>query len=135
MSLFGAIDISGTGVQAMQTWIDADAGNIANADDVVATSSTPYAEQVAQLTPNTNTTTGGVGEGVDVSVTSSTVGGVVENDPASPLADKSGNVLTPNISLGDQLVGMVQAQEGYQADTSAITRALTAYQAGLGIGS
>ena len=33
----------------MQTWIDADAGNIANADDTVATGTTPYEAEVANL--------------------------------------------------------------------------------------
>lgn len=135
MSLFGAIDVSATGVQAMQTWIDANSGNIANADDTTATNATPYEAEVANFSAAPASAADGMPGGVQVAVTASTSPGVVEQDPGNPLADKQGNVLLPNISLGDQLVGLVQAQEGYTADTSAITRAITAYQAGIAIGS
>ncbi|HVB06565.1 MAG TPA: hypothetical protein VNF07_10015 [Acidimicrobiales bacterium] len=133
MSLFGAIDVSGSGVQAMQTWIDANAGNVANADDTVAPGTTPYEAEVAHLTPASAGADGTPG-GVAVSISAATNRGVVERSPGNPLADKNGDVVVPDISLGDQLVGLIQAQEGYQADTSAITRAISAYQSGIGIG-
>jgi flagellar basal-body rod protein FlgC len=135
MSLFGAIDVSGTGVNAMQSWIDADAGNIANADDTVATGTTPYEAEVANLAPASPAAADGTPGGVTVNVSAASSPGVIEQDPANPLADSKGNVLLPDISLGDQLVGLIQAQEGYSADTSAITRAVSAYQAGIGIGN
>lgn len=134
MSIFGALDISGSGVQAMQTWIDANAGNIANADDVSATNTTPYEAQLANFSPAPAGASGEPG-GVTVNVTASTAPGTLEQQPGNPLADATGNVELPNISLGDQLVGLIQAQEGYSADTSAITRAISAYQAGIAIGS
>ena len=37
--------------------------------------------------------------------------------------------------MADQLTGMIEAQENYQADTVVMQRAQTAYSAGLAIGS
>jgi flagellar basal-body rod protein FlgC len=135
VSLFGAIGISGTGIEAMQTWIDSDAANIANADDATSTSGTPYAEQIPEFAAVSQDTLSDEGSGVAVGVAASSESPIVTQDPSSPDADANGNVLLPDISLGDQLVGLVQAQEGYQANTSAIARALSAYQAGLQIGN
>ena len=131
MSLFGAIDISATGVDAMQTWIDANAGNIANANDVSSPGTTPYEAQLVEFSPASPT-----GEsGVTVAVDEDDSPGIVAHEPGNPLADTNGDVVLPDIALGDQLVGLVQAEEGYQADTSAISRAITAYQQGMQIGS
>lgn len=135
MSLFNAIDISATGVNAMQTWIDASAGNIANANDAVATNQPAYAEQSAVLSALPATGSGQAGNGVAVHIALGSTAGVIEPSPSNPLADASGNVKLPNVSLADQLVGLMQAQDGYQANTSVISRAMAAYQAGLTIGS
>lgn len=134
MSLFGAINISGTGVSAMQTWIDTSAGNIANADDEVAPSAKTYAPQTAVFSPAAADDEG-IGQGVKTDVLASSTEGILAPDPTSPLADGQGEVREPNISLDDQLVGLMQAQEGYQANTSAISRAISAYQSGLTIGT
>lgn len=135
MSLFQAIDVAGTGVDAMQTWIDASAGNIANANDATSTNATTYAPQEAVFTPVTAEDADGVGEGVAAVVDVGSDTGIVEPDPTSPQANSSGEVRVPAISLSDQLVSMMEAQEGYQADTSAMSRAIAAYQSGLTIGS
>jgi flagellar basal body rod protein FlgC len=41
----------------------------------------------------------------------------------------------PNVSTSDQLIDLMQAQDGYQADTESISRAMAAYQAALTIGA
>jgi flagellar basal-body rod protein FlgC len=132
MSMFSSIDISRSGVDAMQTWIDTSAGNIANADDATSTANGTYADQHAVFTPVG--TAGSAGAGVAVSVTGTDTAGTLTPDPSNPLANAAGEVRTPAVSVSDELVSLMQAQDGYQANTSAISRATAAYQAALTIG-
>jgi flagellar basal-body rod protein FlgC len=134
VSLFSSIDISGSGIDAMQTWIDASAGNIANANDATSTKTGTYAEQHAVFTPVGPTTPNGAGAGVAVSIVLSGTAGVLAPGSSNPNKDAQGNVRLPGISVSDQLVNLMQAQDGYQANTSAISRATAAYQAALTIG-
>ena len=134
MSLFGAIDISGSGINAAQTWINTSAGNIANANDTVATSTGVYREQtpvfsaIGQL--------GQVGDGVTVSnVSLGSSAGIIEYQPSNPQADKEGNVRVANVDLGEQMVNLITAQTDYQANANAIQHATQAYQSALTLGS
>ena len=61
--------------------------------------------------------------------------GVIAYEPHSPMANAQGLVRVPNVSLSTELVNLIQAQNGYQADTSVLQKAVAAYQAGLTIGS
>ncbi len=133
MSLFGAIGTSATGIDAAQTWIDTNAGNLANANDTVSTRSGAYATETPVFVPVG--TPGQVGDGVSVAGVQSgdTVGRVV-HDPSSPVADNQGNVRVPDVNTAGQMVGLVQAQEQYQANANALQHAVIAYQAVLGLG-
>lgn len=134
MSLFPAIAISGTGIGAAQAWINTTAGNIANMNDVSPTSEGTYGEQTPVFEPMG--IPGQVGDGVAVAgVAEGSTAGIVEYDPTNPLADAQGEVRVPDISLGSQMVGLIQAQTDYQANTSALADAKTAYQSALTIGS
>lgn len=135
MTLFSALNIARTGLDAMQTWIDTAGGNIANANDAVATNAPAYAEQSAVLTPVSAAVPGQSGQGVSVTVAEGSTAGVIAYEPHNPLADRNGDVKLPNVSISDQLVGLIQAQDGYQANTNALARAVAAYQSGLTIGS
>ncbi|HEY3942708.1 MAG TPA: flagellar basal body rod C-terminal domain-containing protein [Acidimicrobiales bacterium] len=138
MSLFGALPIAGSGIDAMQTWIDTTGGNLANIDDVAPTGSATYAAQTPILSAVDPGIPGAVAPGQGVAVSAIELGstaGVVESDPQSPLADAQGDVRVPDISMSDQLVTLIEAQQGYQADTDVISQAKSAYQAGLTIGS
>lgn len=134
MSLFSALDISGSGINASQTWINTTAGNIANANDTVATNSpvyatqTPFFQAVGQL--------GQVGDGVAVtSVQLGSSAGIVQYQPNSPLANSQGEVRVANVDMGSQMVHLIAAQTDYQANASALASAKTAYQSALTIGS
>lgn len=137
MSLFGALPIAGSGIDAMQTWIDTSGGNIANANDVTPTSQPTYAAQTPVLTADPAPAgSDGIGQGVSVtSIALGSTAGVLQQDPTNPLADAQGNVRTPAISMADQLVSLIEAQDGYQMDTATLQQAMSAYQAGLTIGS
>ena len=135
MSLFSALSTAGTGVDAMQTWIDAAAANVANANDAVATSQPAYAEQTAVFTPVAAPIPGQPGGGVSASIAEGSTAGVITYDPTSALANSQGDVKLPALSIADQLAGLIQAQDGYQANTVVMARAIAAYQSGLTIGS
>ncbi|MGH9088186.1 MAG: flagellar basal body rod protein FlgC [Acidimicrobiales bacterium] len=134
MSLFGVLPIAQSGADAMQTWIDTAAGNVANMNDAAAVGTPTYAQQTPVLTPGP--ASGGVGQGVRVAgVALGSTAGTVAHEPTSPLANAQGDVLLPQVSLSGQLVGMIEAQQSYQADTFSLARAQTAYTAGLAIGT
>ncbi len=134
MSLFGAIGISGSGIDAADAWINTAAGNIANANDAVPTSSAVYGSQTPVFTPVG--VAGQVGEGVAVSSYQLTgTAGTVEYDPSSPMADRNGDIRVANVDLGAQMVGLIQGQEDYQANASALSHAKQAYQSALTLGS
>jgi flagellar basal-body rod protein FlgC len=134
VSLFSALDISGSGINASQTWINTTAGNIANANDTVSTNSpvyatqTPFFQAIGQL--------GQVGDGVAVtSVQLGSSAGIVQYQPNSPLANSQGEVRVANVDMGSQMVDLIAAQTDYQANASALASAKTAYQSALTIGS
>ncbi|HTZ09367.1 MAG TPA: flagellar basal body rod C-terminal domain-containing protein [Acidimicrobiales bacterium] len=132
--LFGNINVSGSGVSAAQTWLNTIAGNIANMDDVSPTDEATYGEQTPVFEPDA--ALGQVGEGVTVAgVDEGSTAGIIEADPTSPLADAQGEVRVPDIELGGQMVNMIQAQDDYQANTSAMADARSAYQSALTLGT
>ncbi|MDA8266792.1 MAG: flagellar basal-body rod protein FlgC [Actinomycetota bacterium] len=132
--LFGAIGITGSGIDAAQTWINTNAGNLANMNDTVSTAQGAYQQQTPVFTPLVGPT--GQGDGVAVSSVQlgSAIGRLVY-DPTNPQANAQGMVRQPAISMSTQLVQLVQAQNDYQANTVAFKRALTAYQSALTLGS
>lgn len=134
MTLFGAINVSGSGIDAAQTWINTTAGNLANANDVVPTSSGAYATQTPFFVPVG--VPGQVGSGVAVAgVQLGDTVGMIEYQPNNPMADAKGNVRVPDVNTGAQMVGLIQAQSAYQANTSALAHAKQAYQSALTLGS
>lgn len=135
MSLFGAIDIAGSGVDAMQNWIDTTGSNVANSNDAVATNQPTYAEQSTVLSAVGGGIAGQPSEGVQATDIQGSTTGVIAYEPQNPLADSQGDVKVPNIELSNQLVSLIEAQESYSANTDVMSKAVAAYGAGLTIGS
>ena len=137
MSLFPALSVSGSGADAMQAWIDTAAGNVANMNDAARVGSLVYAQQTPILQPVAGSTVAGVAtEGVTVAkVALGTSTGIVTYHPTSPLANAQGEVALPNVTLAEQMVGMLSAQESYTADTAMMSKAQIAYNAALAIGA
>jgi len=134
MTIFASIGISGSGIAAAQTWINTNAGNLANMNDTGPTNQPAYAQETPVFVPVGSP--GAQGTGVVVSgIALGSSAGVVVPDPSSPLADAQGNVRVPDIQLGGQLVGMIEAQNSYEANVSALSHATTAYRAALTLGS
>jgi flagellar basal-body rod protein FlgC len=132
--LFGSLDISASGINAAQTWINTAAGNIANANDVVPPSEGAYQEQRPIFVPETSAA--GEGEGVEVpAISLGDSAGALVYDPGSPMANKQGLVRETDVDLSRQLVDLVSAQSEYQANVAAIQRAQSAYQSAMTLGT
>lgn len=133
MSLFGVFGISGSGMDTYQTWLNAIAGNVANANDTGPTSQPAYQQRSLIVSEDG---TGQVGDGVKVTgVALGSAQGELSYDPKNPLADANGMVRTPTVDLPGQMVQMVMAERGYQANVSVITQARQAYESALGLGT
>lgn len=134
-ALFSVLGISGSGVNAMQTWLDTSAGNVANANDTVAANKTTWAPESTVLSPTGPVFPGQTGVGVTATVQLGSNKGVLAYEPNNPLANNRGEVRVANVSLSSQLVNLLQAQDGYEANTSVLQKAVAAYKSGLTIGS
>jgi flagellar basal-body rod protein FlgC len=60
--------------------------------------------------------------------------GRIVYEPDHPMANEEGYVRYPDIDLGDQMVQLLMAQRGYQANLAVVERATNAYQAALQLG-
>ncbi|CAB4712365.1 MAG: flagellar basal-body rod protein FlgC [Actinobacteria bacterium] len=128
MGAFDALNIAGSGLGMHQTWLDALASNIANANTVVATSQTAFQAQmvVAGARPD-----GGV-EVAGIAV--SDPEGMLVHDPDNPLADAEGYVRAPAIDMAAQMSELIMAQRGFQASAQVTKFAQDTYSTAIGIG-
>jgi flagellar basal-body rod protein FlgC len=135
MSLFGALPIATTGIDAAQEWIDAIGGNIANADDTGPTSQGAYQTQYVDAVPLPSDQPNGAGQGVATGIELGSSEGTEEYDPGNPQADSKGMIRVSTVDLGQQMVSLVQAQTSYQANVSVVNQAKTAYESALTLGT
>ena len=114
-------------------WMDAVSDNMSNLNTVNPYEAEPFRERliVAQAVGY------GSGEG-GVRVARAEFGGDPQGrvvyEPDHPLANEDGMVRYPDIDMGDQMVSLMMAQRGYQANLSVVDRAREAYQAALQLG-
>ena len=129
MTTFGALGIAGSGLTVDRKWLDAVSDNLANINTARPTSQAAFEARyvVASEMP---------GGGVQVAgaVASGDTAGRVVYEPGNPLADAQGNVRYPDIDMSSQMVQLIMAQRGYQANAAVIDRAKDAYEAALKIG-
>ena len=126
--MFGAIDTARSGLGVYRQWLDAVGDNIANMSDVRRTSDAAF--QARYMVPEPS-------EGGGAHIASVALGdatGKVVHEPTHPLADADGNVRYPDIDLGEQMVDLMIAQRGYQANLSVVDRVKDAYQQALQLG-
>lgn len=124
MSLFNALDVAGSGMNAESYRLNVVASNLANANSATSSNGQPYrAREVVFAAQPLNAP--GAGAGVD----GVQVAGVVQKpgpmrmvyDPGNPLADKQGYVAYPNVNPVDEMVNMISASRSYQADVNVAT--------------
>jgi flagellar basal-body rod protein FlgC len=133
MAVFDTLGIAGSSLLVHRKWMDAVSDNMANVNTVNPFDAEPFRERliVAQAVDY------GSGEG-GVRVARAEFGGDPEGrivyDPNHPLANEEGMVRYPDIDMGDQMVALMMAQRGYQANLAVVERATSAYQAALQLG-
>ncbi len=130
MSLFSAIAVSATGMRAQRTRAEIITENLANADTTRTPAGGPYKRKDTVFTtaPAGNSfadfmsLAAGQHEGVSISEIA-----VDERDPerrylpGHPDADPQGYVGFPRINPAEEMVDLMSASRGYQANVAAIT--------------
>ena len=128
MGAFDALRIAGSSLGMHQTWLDALAHNIANANTVRATNEDAFQQQMVVATARPE---GGVDvDGIELGDAE----GVLLHAPDHPLADADGMVRAPAMDMSVQMTSLVQAQSGFQASVQVTKTAQDSYTAALQIG-
>ena len=131
--MFDALGISQSGLLVHRKWLDAVSDNLANLNTVNPYDEAPFQARliVAEAMQY------GSGEG-GVRTARMELGGDpngrIVYEPDHPLANEDGYVRYPDVDLGDQMVQLLMAQRGYQANLAVVERATSAYQAALQLG-
>ncbi|HEX2551033.1 MAG TPA: flagellar basal body rod protein FlgC [Nocardioidaceae bacterium] len=121
--MFDALSISSTGMSAERLRMDVIAENLANAETTRTPEGGPYRRQevvLEQASPSFGEVLGGV-----------RVAGIVSDssparrvyDPGHPDADKQGYVTLPNVNPVNEMVDLITAQRGYEANVTAMSAA------------
>lgn len=131
--VFSTFAVAQSGMGVYKTWLNAVADNVANLDDVSATSGPAFQERFVAVQPIIDAN--GAGGGAEVAgVQFGDPNGRVTYEPNNPVADENGMVRRPDMDLGDQMVFMQLAQRGYQANVASFDKAKEAYESLLTIG-
>jgi flagellar basal-body rod protein FlgC len=128
--LFGQLDISASGMAAERLRIQVTAENIANANSTAGADGQPYRRKSVTLqeAPSFGEVLGGV-----------QATGIVQDpspgrrvyDPANPDADQQGYVTLPNVDSVTEMVDLIAAQRGYDANVQALNAAKQMFQKAL----
>jgi flagellar basal-body rod protein FlgC len=140
MSMFGALDISASGLSAERMRMDVTAENLANAQTTRGPNGGPYRRKDVVLQ-----TAGGDGFGAALSAAAGSVPGaprsqqaggvqvtgIVEDqsaprriyDPGHPDADAQGYVSMPNVNPVTEMVDLISASRAYEANVTAMQTA------------
>ena len=128
--LFGQLDISASGMAADRLRMQVIAENLANANSTQGADGQPYRRKSVTLqeAPSFESVLGGV-----------EATGIVQDprpgrrvyDPANPDADAQGYVTLPNVDTVTEMVDLITAQRGYDANVQALNAAKQMFQKAL----
>ncbi len=128
MGAFDMLRIANSSLGMHQTWLDALAHNISNANTMRPTSEAAFQEQLVVASPRPD---GGVDvDGIELGDAE----GVLVYAPDHPLADADGNVRGPAMDMSVQMTSLIQAQRGFQASVQVTKTAQDTYSSALQIG-
>lgn len=117
MSLFNAMNIAGTALDAQTVRLSTIASNMANAHTVASTPEEAYRAKVpvfqAVLEQSLNGDAAEMGVRVD-RVVSTEAEPHQEYDPNHPMADENGFIYRPNIDTTTEMANMMQASRSFQ---------------------
>ena len=132
--LFGALGISASGMAAERLRMDVTAANLANANPTRGPDGRPYQRQEVVLAAGSGPTFGDVLTGVQVAgIVSDPAPGRRVYDPGHPDADAQGYVTLPNVDSVTEMVDLITASRGYDANVQALNAAKTMFQKALDI--
>jgi flagellar basal-body rod protein FlgC len=124
MSMFKAMDLSASGLTAQKQRLDVIAENLANINTTRTAQGGPYQRKsvILEATPQDDFDSYlGSPEKVEVTqITQDSQGLVSEYDPSHPDADKSGNVLYPNVNPVSEMVHLMLASRAYEANVAVL---------------
>lgn len=128
MGAFDMLRIANTSLGMHQTWLDALAHNIANANTVTSTDEEAFRAQMVMAGARPD-------GGVDVTgIALGDAAGRLEHSPDHPLADEDGMVRVADLDMSSQMSQLIIAQRGFQASVQVTKTAQDAYGAALQIG-
>jgi flagellar basal-body rod protein FlgC len=128
MGAFDMLRIANSSLGMHQTWLDALANNIANANDITSTDEAAFQAQmvVAQARPDGGVEVGGIELG--------NAEGLLTHSPDHPLADENGMVRAADVDMSSQMSQLIMAQRGFQASVQTTKTAQDVYSTALQIG-
>ena len=143
MSVFGAMDISATGMTAQQLRTDIIAQNIANINTTRDENGHVYRRKNVVFVEKDVTgfsqillrTAGRVGNGVKVSKIYTDTESPVRlvYDPSHPDANEDGYVEYPNVNIVTEMVDLISASRAYEANLAVVNGAKDMFQRALDI--
>ncbi len=129
MSVFGALDISATGMTAQQTRSDIIAQNIANVNTTRDANGNAYKRKTVVFEEKSFPTfdeslsfaTGHTGKGVKIThIVEDPSEGRLVYDPSHPDADEDGYVMYPNVNTVTEMTNLIDATRAYEANVTVL---------------
>lgn len=129
MSVFGAMDISATGMTAQQVRTDIISQNIANVNTTRDAKGNAYKRKTVVFEEKSYPTfeeslsfaTGHTGKGVKVTeIVEDPSEGRMVYDPSHPDADKDGYVTYPNVNTVTEMTNLIDATRAYEANVTVL---------------
>jgi flagellar basal-body rod protein FlgC len=140
MSFFDAINVAASGLTAESMRMNVSAENLANAETTNGPNGQPYVPQevvLAQVGGSfTSALAGALGGTAGTAAPGGVeVAGIVNDptpyqevyDPTNPSANGKGYVKMPNVSTVTEMTDMIDEQNSYQADVTAMSTAKSMY--------
>lgn len=110
--MFGTLAISASGLSAQRFRMDVIASNVANSETTHTADGGPYRHRTVEMQA-------APGGGVDITgVTEDATDGPIVYDPSHPDANADGYVRYPNVSVTDEMVGLMDSHRLYEANAT-----------------
>lgn len=123
MSLFSAIDVASTGLDAQSLRLNTISSNLANANTVTGSAESAYKARYAVFQTLYNDALGesGASAGVEVSdVMTSDLPARREYQPSHPMANEDGFIFRSTVNSVEEMANMVEASRSYQSSVEAM---------------
>lgn len=128
MSIFGAMDVSATGMTAQQLRMDTISENIANVNTTRGADGKPYRRKTVVFEEKSYPTFSeslsmankhNIGKGVKVTqIVEDPTEGRLVYDPSHPDANEDGYVTLPNVNTVTEMTNMIDATRAFEANVT-----------------